>query len=271
MPLALDRLSTAGLDARAVRLALLVGATLNGLTVHIAKAWGQNTGASVFLGVSPFELIAALIATMMVWQAGRAELVPPRLGWPDALAGLALLVPSSSVAWLTLALYAGWLGWRSQGREAGALMFMGLALVELWSSVGLKLVAMPVTTAEAALVARSLALVADGVVQSGNVVGITNNHVLVIMTACSSLDGIPKAILGLFAVSILAGTLSRERWIIDAALLASIYALANLVRLTVMASSSEAYALAHGPIGSNLFDLTTTLALFAIALPERRA
>mgnify|MGYP001801391079 CR=1 FL=1 len=130
----------------------------------------------------------------------------------------------------------------------------------------MKILGTPATSAEAAIVALVLTTSTDGVVQSGNVVGNPDVFSLIVLTACSTLDALPKALLGLAAVMWLSGTLQQRSYIASAIMLAALYVVANLARLTIMAMSNDLYDLAHGPIGAGIFDGIIVASVFALSL-----
>ena len=125
----------------------------------------------------------------------------------------------------------------------------------------LKAWAGPVTSAEAFFVGQLVALVRPGIVQSGNVIGNPEVHSLILMTACTTANGLPLALVALAAVGFFLGGCDRDRLIRSAGCLAVLYMSANIIRLGFMSLSGEAYALAHGPIGANIFDGLQSLAV----------
>jgi hypothetical protein len=218
--------------------------------------------------MSPFEAIAVLIGAAFVLRA--PERTVPQPGLPEILAAAALMIPSSAVSWAALAGYGFYVA--SKARDdlrRGALVFVLLAAAALWSSVILKAVALPVTTLEATIVGAVLAHFKTGVIVTGNVVGVPHEHSLILMTACSSADGLPKALVGLAALLMLSGGFEAGPFLKRAAVVAIIYVVANFVRLTAMAWSADIYQIAHGPIGANVFDGLTVFAVIALALVGR--
>lgn len=259
--------------AAAARLLVLLGGVLNGFAVRMIEASASGGFTGSLLGLTLFEIATVAIAASLI--ASRIGVTTNdaagRPGWVEVAAALALLVPSSAASWVVVALYAGWLAMRLDGeRRAGALLFLALALSAIWSSIAMKVVALPVTTLDATLVGWLLAFFKSGVVQSANVVGVPSEHTLIVMSACSSADGLPRVLVGLAAVLVLAGADLRTRLLPAAAALAAIYVAANLTRLTIMATSWDLYAFGHGPFGAGLFDVVTTLALFAVAMRQQQ-
>ena len=182
-----------------------------------------------------------------------------------------ILVPSSAVAWAATAFYAAVQAGRTSGpQRTGAVLFLMLGLCALWSSVLLKWIAGPVTTAEATVIGWVMGWLRPDIVQSGNVIGNPDSHSLILMTACTTANALPVALLALVAVSVLLGGIPRpgaeRRRLVSAGVgLTLLYAVANVVRLGIMSLSSQAYAITHGPIGANIFDAVQTLAVLALA------
>lgn len=257
---------------------LLAGGCLNGFAVRIVESLAAGQ-VSLSLGLSPFEVIAPIVAVKLSWPPAAHAVLPDAsasLGWAEIVTLVLILVPSSAVAWAAVAGYAALHARRSHGlARTGALLFAALAACALWSSVALKAMAGPVTSAEAFVVGHLVALVRPDIVQSGNVIGNPEVHSLILMTACTTANGCPLALLALTAVwLVLGGTEAgrgahRRLWVAGCALVA-LYACANVVRLAFMSLSGDAYALAHGPIGANLFDAATSFAVVALGYRASR-
>ncbi len=238
----------------AAETALLSVAILNGLAVRIIEALRDGVAGGIVPGVGPFELIAIFVGLSLL--ASSEQVTERAIGWREILTAGVLLVPSSAVAWLAVAAYAAAIAYDNTGdRRRGALILVGLALTALWSSVVLRLVAGPVTAFEASLVASLLGFFLDGLVRTGNVIGQPGGHHLVLLTACTSADALPRAVLAVWVVASFAGA-TRVKSVAGVAVVAAVlFVLANTVRLAVMSASTELYALAHGPTGASLFDL----------------
>ncbi len=256
--------------ARCAALVVLVGGALNGLAVRMIEAHATGGFTGSLLGVTLFEIITIAVAASLVW-GGQTFDQQARPGAAEVIAAATLLIPSSTLSWGVVAVYASHLAFRSEGQaRLGALLFVALAITSIWSSVALKWVALPVTSAEAAAVGLLLGLFKDGVVQVANVVGVPSEHSLIVMSACSTADGLPRALVGLAAVLVLADR-DPARWFVPTAIAFTLfYVIANLVRLTLMAWSWDLYSIGHGPLGAGLFDAATTAAVFAVVLAGDR-
>ena len=263
----------AGIDGAAASLltgALLVGACLNGLAVRVLEAWRRHGIESPLMGITPFEIIAILVAARLVMQpdARRTALWP----WPELALGAAMLVPSSAVVWGAVAVYS-LLGVRcaSPGRRGGIALFLALAACSIWSSVLLKWIAGPAAALEAHAVWALLSPWRPDMAVTGNVVGVPEGHNLIIMIACTAASGVPKALLGLVALVMLAGGGGGRRTALAGVMVAGLHAAVNTLRLMLMAWSGALYLLIHGPIGANAFDAAQTLLVVALGLWAAKA
>jgi len=242
----------------------MIGAALNGLIVTIVAGVAEGGGGLTF-GISPFQLVALFVAAKL--SLSPDETGPAAAGtlWLESLIVAMILVPSSAVSWLALAIYAGYQTYHSNGgRRTGALIFLAVGLASLWSSVILKWIALPVTTAEAYVLTQALSLLRPDILQVANVVGNPDTHSLILMTKCTTADALPLAAVALAAVAYLMGDVNQRK--LKRALLAlcGLYVVANLLRLAGMAWSAEAYGLVHGPIGANVFDLFQVLLVLGL-------
>ena len=244
-------------------LVILAGLMLNGLAVVVAGALKSAAGPSMLFGLSPFQLVTVLAAVALVAR-GKTSL--PRNAWLEAPVVFLALIPSSTVAWGALMIYAGFLVWKTRGEQRiGAALFAGLAATSLWSAVGMSWLAGPITSFEALMVANFLSFAVPDVDWSGNVVGPEGGFRLILLPACASADMVPKALVALAAlVAFFDGTYDR-RFINLAAVTALLLIIGNWIRLAAMAVSYEHYELIHGPLGANIFDLYQTALIVAAA------
>lgn len=249
---------------------LLVGASLNGLAVRVLEAWQLHGFEQPLMGVSPFELLAIFVGARALMQAAPAS--EPWFPVPEVALGAAMLFPSSTAAWFAIAAF-GLLRARTaeSERRTGLLVFVALAACSIWSSVLLKWWAGPASAFDAHAVYALLTRLRPDMAVTGNVVGVPNAHNLVILTACTSASGLPKALLGIGALTLLANGLDRRR--MGLALVATLLLnpAVNLLRLSLMAWSSEFYLLIHGPVGANLFDLAQTAIVVGLGMWAARS
>lgn len=243
-----------GLRAIDLPVVIMIGAALNGLVVTVMQTVSAGGGLSLTLGLSPFQIIAILVAARLMLGMGEPDAAGP--WWLDLTVAALILVPSSAVSWAALAIYSGYHAVETRAeRRTGALLFLAIAVASLWSSVILKWFALPVTTGEAFVLGQIMHLIRPDIIQVANVIGNPDTHSLILMTRCTTADALPHAAIGVAAVAYLLGDVRPERLRQALVMLAVIYVAANLVRLGGLAWSAESYALVHGPIGANAFDL----------------
>ncbi len=243
---------------------LLLGGALNGFVVRIAEQWHLNAGQAALFGISPFELIAIAVAAYLYFECPN----PARIGFglAEILFLTALMIPSSTFSWAATAVYAFYHAGRSgSGERTASLLFLGLALCSIWSSVIMKWISVPVTAFEANIIWYMLSFFRDDIQLDGNVMGIPGGHQIILMIACSTIYGLPKALLGLIAIALFLGPVKTRPLGQSAVLVVIAYALANFIRLFVMTWSDPAFQIAHGPIGANIFDAAVTIIVFATA------
>ena len=192
---------TKGVRSR-LAMVVLVGSALNGLAVHAVRATAGEGGGGLLLGVSPFDLVALVAGAVLVWQ-GRDKLPNPT-GWLEAVVLVALLVPSSAVAWSAAAVYAAVLAWRSEGPvRLGAGLFVALAATSLWAAIGVPMLQGPIGVFEANIVALLAGLVWEGATASAH--HITAGFTVILLPACTTAVILPRALLALAAVVVLLG------------------------------------------------------------------
>ena len=232
---------------------LLLAGALNGFAVRIAEQWQLNTGQAILMGISPFELIAIAVAASLYFET--AKPTQPGFGAAEVLFLASLMIPSSTASWMATAAYAFFHATRSaSGERTASVLFVALALCSIWSSVIMKWIAVPVTTAEASILWHMLSVFRDDIHLSGNIIGIPGGHQVILMIACATVYGLPKAMLGLTAIALYLGPINVKHLIKSAVVVVAFYAFANLIRLCIMTWSDPAFQLAHGPMGANIFD-----------------
>lgn len=266
-------LGRTGASAGAERLipaALLAGGACNGLAARALDGSMAHGLVWPMPGLGVIELLAIAVAAHLVAKDPARR--DAGLGLGELVLLALLLVPSSTVAWSATATYAVVVAVRAPGESrAGALLFLGLALVSLWASHGLPHLALPITSAEAWLTAQLLGFVRHDIVQAGNVVGVPGGHSLVILAACSALDGMPRVLLGAAALALALGRWTLRRLVLSGLGCAALYLALNEARLVAMAWSGPIYEAVHGPTGAGVLDLLQSLlALAAAAMAVRR-
>lgn len=224
-------------------------------------------GETLLFGISPFEVIAIIVAVSLVMTTNERD-AEYSVHWPEVLTLGALLVPSSTVSWAALAAYSGWLAWQWRGEpRAGALLFLGLALTGLWGAIAIKWFAGPITAVEAQVVTAMLVPFLTDVSVSQNLMGVVGGHQILLLPACAGAYLLPKAMLGFAAVTLFMGTTRPVRsLVIIGAVAAMTLALANWARLAWMTWSHYDYSIVHGAIGANLFDVLQTAIIIGAGL-----
>ena len=250
---------------------LLLGGTVNGFVVRIIESWQLSGGSAIFFGISPLELIVIAVAAIIYIETQSEVTFNPGIAELAFLA--ALLIPSSAASWAATFFYAVFHATRTQDHEQNAALLMAaLAASALWSSIVMKWIAIPVTNFEASLVWQIISQFRDDLTLNGNIIGLADGHRIVLLIACTTAYGLPKAALGFFAISLFLRNQNPKSLFNGLVATVIFYAAANLVRLISMSWSEPLFHIAHGPIGTNLFDATTTAAIFLIAfvLSERQ-
>ncbi len=236
---------------------LLAGGWLHGVAARIVPEWqagGDLLPASL---VSPLELMIVFIAGYGLSREPVAE----RLGLATFGFVALLLVPSALVTHAALMAFAILVAMRCHGRSrVSALLFAGLGACGLWGALYDRLAGGYPLQADAAVVQVLLGSVLPHVERVGNIVGVAGGHRIVILPGCSTLFALPLALLGLVALASRGPRLPPRLGRAVMALV-GMYAVANWLRLTLLAISAEWYRVGHGPYGAMLFDA------LAVALP----
>lgn len=248
----------------------VIGGCLNGFAVQIAGALGGTGTQTLFLGVSPFDLVTLFVAVNFLISKPHSALA--QAGPIEVMTLTLIAIPSSSVTWIAVCFYAAHIAARSQGRHrTGALLVVGLAVCSLWSSIGIRLLEREITHGEALLVSNLLLLFRPDVAWSGNLVGVLDGHRIALLPACATAQLLPKALLSIVALT-LALDARRPKRIIGCLLVSALaLSLMNWVRLAAMSASAENYTLIHGSVGANLFDLLQSLIVFSAAATASRS
>lgn len=233
---------------------------------------GFSGSSSSFSGLSllaPFSLL--LICGGLIDH--RASVGRPSAGATLMLV-LPLLIPSSLMASLAMTGYALLLaaGSRSIAR-ALAICAAGLAVAEVWTGIGRRLLGPVLLEFDAIGAALILSLFKADVTRIGTIVAPADGHTIILFADCASASILP----GLMSVAAVMALRRVER--IEVGFLVSMSALfcglivLNFARLALLASSDAAYEVGHGPIGQNLFDALAILlaTAAAMAVPGTRA
>jgi hypothetical protein len=233
---------------------VMAGLTLNGLVPGVVANWIARGPHAAFFGINPFDLVVLAVAVYVSASHAR-DVFGERLGWAEIMAATAVLVPSSAVAWLALACYAGRrsLTTRAEPRTA-ALLCLVLALASLWSSVAIEWLAVPLTRAEASVVWTILSHFRDDITLMDNVISLPDGSKLALLSGIATAVLLPKALIAVAALAVLFDAAKPVRLTIALSAVALVLALGNWGLIAVMA----AYPIdlvAPGTIGASLFEL----------------
>ena len=263
------------LTSGAMAALLLAGGCLNGMIAQAESNWRIEGAVTLiqFFGFGFFVPFSIYVAMKLLNDGGDA--LPPRsLGLAALIYAATVLVPSSLVSWLSVALFATWIAWHAPLKpRIGALLFLALALVMIWTSAGVKLFIDRVTAFDAWMLQHLLMLLSFDIQRNGNLVTAASGHNVVILLDCATLKRLPLGLLSCFSASLLAGRLMPARpLLLSLSLLALGLTLLNAVRLTLLSLSPQAYDLIHGDVGKSLYDALETLIVIWIgfSLGEHR-
>jgi len=180
-----------------------------------------------------------------------------------------LLIPSATMSWLFIGLFGLYLASRqtiTPVQRSGAVILLVAGLREPFMTFLLQVFNSEVLALDATFTALLLSAFQDSVTAQGNMILAGNTVRLVVLTSCSSLANLSFAMLFWFAVSrAISSSISREMLVACGAIVVSMVAL-NIVRLTMMASSSAQYAIIHESIGKTSFAIimVTTVSLLTV-------
>ncbi len=241
---------------------LLAGGCVNGLVAQAEGNWRiEGAGAILqFFGFGFFVPFSIFVGVRLLATSGDA--LPNRaLGGAAFLFALLVLAPSSLIAWASVALYAAWISIQVSARpRAGALIFLGLALVMIWTSAGIKAVMDQVTGFDAWIIQHTLTWLSYEIERNGNLLTSSTGHNIVILMDCATLKRLPLGLLSCISAMLLTGRiLPFKQLLLSLACVAVALVCFNAVRLTLLSLSPEAYALVHGDTGKSIYDAIETL------------
>jgi hypothetical protein len=255
-------------------LACLVVAAMAGALAGPVATSVRNEGlagaALDLLGVSAATWLAAGIGLAALRRG--ASIAVPMLPAAYAMALVGLL-PSANLSWLALAALLCLLllrGGHDAPTRTGLVILTVLALREPLASLALSLLAAPLVSLDAAMVARLLELAGTQSTRTGNIVENAEGLKLIVLTGCASFSNLSLALLAWFAVVRGAGMPLRARQRAAGIVLAVLLVFVNIARLAAMSLSPQAYAWIHDGMGAEVF-LAAQIALVAVAcLAARR-
>lgn len=166
------------------------------------------------------------------------------------------LIPSATISWLFLGLFGAALSRDlsiTQKQRNAAIILMAAGFREPIMTFLLQMFNAQILTLDALLTAQLLAVFHDNVTAQGNLLLAGEQVRLVVLTSCSSLANLSFAMLFWFAANrTFANQLNKDMLFSGLAILVAMVTL-NVIRLTMMASSSEQYAIIHDTLGKAAF------------------
>ena len=241
---------------------LLAGGCINGLVAQAEGNWRIEGAGTIlqFFGFGFFVPFSIYVGVRLIATADD-NLPKNALGMAALLFTAAVVAPSSLVAWVSTLVYAGWIAINTRDRaRSGALIFMGLSLVVIWTSVVIKAVLDPVTAIDAWMVEHILNAMDFGIERQGNLLISPSGHNVVILMDCATLKRLPLGLLSCVSASLLTGYVVPTRRLIAALAAVGLALVAmNAVRLSLLSLSPQAYDLVHGDIGKSVYDAIETL------------
>lgn len=264
--------STAGSSPGTAIGALYLIAVLNGFAPEIVNSVRSQTLWSALNSTFGLSVVSVGAVACGLMLARRS---PPRqIGTGDmAVAGLVsllVLLPPRATSWAAVTLLAVYqlVHARSgpSGRSAAAI-FLALAASEFWVPVVLRASATLWLAWDAALVATLLRIVgAEEVVQAGNLVSVADGNAIAIIAGCASL---PNAAFALLCWLVVAKGF-HPAWhgsdIVAVAILGCSVVALNVGRMALMTLDAEDYALIHGALGADVFNLLLLAVSALVAL-----
>jgi exosortase/archaeosortase family protein len=250
-------------------------AIANGLTGDIAdtiRAEGLQAALGATFGVSIVTLAATAAGAHLM---ARSRPVPFRRvdGIAAATVALLLLMPHPAGSWLAataLALFALGRDRDCPYNVAAASVFLAIATGEFWSRIAVQTFAAPLLAWDAALVAGVLDVFTTRAVERvGNLI-VAGDMSLAILAGCSSVINVTYGLLVWIGVARMLRPEWQRKDLLTAFVVAVTVVAANVLRMTIMAWSAEAYDWMHGAAGADLFNLGLLLFAATVALLSTR-
>ncbi|MEJ1161914.1 hypothetical protein [Prosthecomicrobium sp. N25] len=266
-----DRPTTAAaLDPRV--LTVLIGAAfLNaefGNIYDSVARWGWATALFAAFEISGIVWIAVAI---LLGRLARLPALPLSAGDVVVFAAVAALVlyPVPQAAWAGLTLAGVWLlarADRAPGLRRTASLVLALAFAGLWGRLIFRLFLDPILLVDTTLVAW-----AAGLPFNGNVIEAADGKsVLKVLEGCSSFANLSLAVLGWVAARTWFGASGWRRTLLFLPISMAAVMAINTTRIALIALHPDQYGLLHGPVGTSVAGLATTIAIFAISIAGNR-
>ena len=233
--------------------AVFLLAIANGLFVDISYALSAPIWRLPF---SPVIVIIVVAAARLLISTAPLNL--PFFWIATGFLTAGALVPSSLASWLMLSAISAAGIHFDRARLAGYHMTLALALTQIWHSSALKVFAGTLTGGEAVLLAICLRLMGFSPEVDGNIVRVTSEHALVLLSGCSVFSGLGIVLLGWSAAFCLLrpGDRFRAHYVPVVALAAISL---NLIRLILMALGPDWHTFVHDGMGAQIYDASLCL------------
>ena len=226
--------------------------------------------------VGAFQLLAWYAIFRLFASSDSAPVAELR----DLLIAVALcclvFVPSTRMIWtatLGVGIYAWFVNGDQKVRAAG-LILAALSVQECWGRIVFKLFALPLLSAETAVVGTILQAIRPGTVWEGNVISGSSGHGIVVYDPCSSFHNLSLAALCWVTVRSLRDQRWQARDFVTGGVVGMTMVLLNITRLCLMAWNDDLYQYWHDGAGSKIFAVGASTAVLLISLygsrPERR-
>ncbi len=232
---------------------LLILCVINGLALDIFS----NTGESLLGNISPVVII--VIATALRIEGSAPQWPRCHYCFLNAVFIGGMLIPSSTLAWLTLCCCSGFSAYKHPKSRASQLLLLSLALAFLWKACLFKLLSSLILPLEMAFMGGIFSLLQPGLRVQGNLLYINEGHILALGMECSVFYNLSLVALGWLSLHLLAHRQmpNLKAW---AALLLAIFCL-NILRIYLMSLSPQWYTLVHEGSGATAYDFTLSLVI----------
>ncbi len=226
------------------------------------------------------DLCAVGIFQLMAWYAIFRLLASsnpaPAAQLRDFLIAVAicclLLVPSASMIWVAA---LGFAVFAFSGDDpklrAAAIVLAALSVQEFWGRMVFKLFALPLLSAETAVVGTILQAVRPATVWWDNVITGPNGHGIVVYDLCSSFHNLSVAALCWLTVRSLRDHNWQVRDFVAGSVVGMTMVLFNMTRLCLMAWNDDLYQYWHDGAGAQIFAVGASTAVLLISLYGSRS
>ncbi len=243
---------------------ILLGATNALMRPVIASMEDLGFWNSAFdaFGINPAVMAALLLSVGLILTQEDAQSTSRADVWVGLFVLIGFLIPSATLSWIFLGLYAGYLALQkglTTEQRAGVAILILTSFRQPIMGFLIHIFNAPILSFDAALTAWLLSSFETGIHAEGNLVMSGDKVRLVILTSCSSLANLSFALLFWYAACrSLVSHFTRTMLLSGVGVAVSIVFL-NIIRLAMMASSSERYAVIHETAGKTVFALLMLL------------